>query len=70
MPRSKVSSLPLTICLPDVTDDLLPVGHEGGRPELEVSLERLLAQPPDRLGGLAGHLEPVSADTAAAGRPG
>ena len=33
--------------LPDVVDPLLPVGHEGRRPQLEVAPQGLLAQPTD-----------------------
>ena len=33
--------------LPDVVDDLLPVGDEGWRTEFEVALESLLPQPAD-----------------------
>ena len=51
--------------LPDVVDHLLPVGDKGRRPELEVSLEGLLAQPADGLGRLARHCEPVTPNSAA-----
>ena len=51
--------------LPNVVYHLLPVGDEGGWPELEVSLEGLLPEPAHGLARLARHREPVAPDSAA-----
>ena len=55
-----------TESLANIADDLVPVWHKGGRTELEISLESLLAKPLDsELPIFTWNLEPVASDSTA-----
>ena len=55
-----------TESLANIADDLVPVWHKGRRPELQISLESLLAEPfYSQLAILTWNLEPVASDSTA-----